>query len=120
MPATSSAMDNSEGRERFQGKYVFPRQVRKRKRQLRQGTAQRPARRQAAARWGMVARRLPVAATPGDGGGSVGVVVPNRVPSDRGAELIERAQALALLIAGAAEQIEAKREIPEPVLAALH
>jgi len=48
------------------------------------------------------------------------VVVHNRVPSDRGAELIERAQALAPLIAGAAERIEAKREIPDPVLAALH
>jgi indole-3-acetate monooxygenase len=48
------------------------------------------------------------------------VVASSRVTLDRGAELIERAQALAPLIAGAAERIEAKREIPEPVLAALH
>src|SRR5262245_3267886 len=102
MPATSSAMDNSEGRERVQGKYVFPRQMRKRKRQLRQGTAQRPPADKARPDgvWSPAVNR--VAATPGDGGGSAGVVVPNRVPSDRGAELIERAQALAPLIAGAA------------------
>jgi alkylation response protein AidB-like acyl-CoA dehydrogenase len=44
----------------------------------------------------------------------------NRVSSDRGAELIERARALAPLIAGAANEIERGREIPEPVLGALH
>src|SRR5262245_36223919 len=44
----------------------------------------------------------------------------NRVSPDRGAELIERARALAPLIAGAADQIEQDRAIPEPVLAALH
>ena len=44
----------------------------------------------------------------------------NRVSTDRGAELIERAQALAPLIEGAADRIEADREIPAPVLDALH
>jgi alkylation response protein AidB-like acyl-CoA dehydrogenase len=43
----------------------------------------------------------------------------NRV-SDRGAGLIERARALAPLIAGAADQIEADRAIPALVLDALH
>jgi len=44
----------------------------------------------------------------------------NRVSTDRGAELIERAHALAPLIEGAADRIEADREIPAPVLDALH
>jgi alkylation response protein AidB-like acyl-CoA dehydrogenase len=57
---------------------------------------------------------------PGDGRGNAGVVIPSRVQSDRGAELIVRAHALAPLIAGAAERIETEREVPEPVLAALH
>jgi alkylation response protein AidB-like acyl-CoA dehydrogenase len=48
------------------------------------------------------------------------MTMPLRMPSDRGAELIERAHTLAPLIAGAAEAIETERAIPEPVLAALH
>jgi len=44
----------------------------------------------------------------------------NRVSTDRGAELIERAHALAPMIEGAADQIEAGREIPAQVLNALH
>lgn len=40
--------------------------------------------------------------------------------SDGGADLIERARALAPLIAGAADRIERDRKIPEDVLAAMH
>jgi indole-3-acetate monooxygenase len=51
---------------------------------------------------------------------TAGVKMLNRVSSDRGAELIERARALAPMIAGAADEIERKREIPKPVIEALH
>src|SRR5262245_44743826 len=114
MPATSSAIDNSKSRDTLQGP-VFPPNIRKRKREPQEKPDRKTSRgkigsgRQSSTGW---------VRHPENGG--VSVVVSSRVLSDRSAELIERAQALAPLIAGAAERIEAKREIPEPVLAALH
>jgi alkylation response protein AidB-like acyl-CoA dehydrogenase len=63
---------------------------------------------------------LPVASRAAATPGETGEMMLNRVSSDRGAELIERARALAPLIAGAADEIERKREIPKPVLEAMH
>src|SRR5215470_16064908 len=57
-----------------------------------------------------------IAAMPGRRRGNAGIIMLNRVTSDRGAELIERARALVPLIAGAAGEIERTREIPKPVL----
>src|SRR5262245_50197872 len=122
MPATSSAIRNISKGQRVPSGNPFSRRMWANAREA----AAKPSSAKGSPKdkllpdrvWSPVANR--VAAMPGYGRGNAGVVIPNRVQSDRGDELIERAHALAPLIAGAAERIETDREVPEPVLAALH